>query len=622
MISPRLARVPHRLDRLARLQPACPRHLLPTPRALLRPVVLATLLAGLSLPSLNPGTLLAAPAAATVSGYLHTDGARLEDASGHEVRLTGINWFGLETCAFAPHGLWSRNWRSMMVQIRKLGFNTIRLPFSSQLLDPGTHPNAIDYRLNPDLKGLSGLQIMDKIVAEARTLGLKVILDRHRPDCGAQSPLWYTDHYSEARWIADWVRLARRYAGNDAVIGADLHNEPHGPATWGDGNRATDWRLAAERAGNAILRVNPHWLIFVEGVEHVGNDWYWWGGNLAAAGRYPVRLIVPHRLVYEVHDYGPGVWQQSWFGAANFPQNLPHLWDTHWGHLQDQGIAPVLVGEFGGKAVDSGKEGAWMRTLMGYIRAHGLSYTFWCLNPNSGDTGGLLEDDWTTVNRAKMALLRTYLAPMIGSGQTLPPTLRVPSHVARPRHPAAQGRSSTPAAKTARPAQAVGTRQGDGRRTNGHAAQHTSTTAPATSTHRAVQQGVRAGVHARVTDGISTGQEDLTLVAPATLYHLTITISVRRSPPGVDPGEANPQALVQGAFSGHITTSTGQAGGTLTYTFTGPQVPAGSATAAARFDFTRPNQNRHGAHLYGKDTYVVTYATAPGGPLTTMRGSF
>src|SRR5205085_1027312 len=304
----RLARAPHRL---ARLRPVPPLRLLLSPRLLLQSVLTASLLAGLSLSSLPPAARLTsatrrlAPAAA--SAYLHTDGARLEDASGHEVRLTGLNWFGLETCAFAPHGLWSRNWRSMMVQIRSLGFNTIRLPFSSQLLDPGTHPNGIDYRLNPDLKGLSGLQIMDKIVAEARALGLKVILDRHRPDCGAQSPLWYTARYSEARWIADWVMLAQRYAGNAAVIGADLHNEPHGPATWGDGNPATDWRLAAERAGNAILRVNPHWLIVVEGVEHLGNDWYWWGGNLAAARRYPVRLAVPHRLVYEAHDYGPEV---------------------------------------------------------------------------------------------------------------------------------------------------------------------------------------------------------------------------------------------------------------------------------------------------------------------------
>ena len=36
-------------------------------------------------------------------------------------------------------------------------------------------------------------------------------------------------------------------AGRD-VIGADLKNETHGPATWGTGG-PTDWRRAAERAG-------------------------------------------------------------------------------------------------------------------------------------------------------------------------------------------------------------------------------------------------------------------------------------------------------------------------------------------------------------------------------------
>jgi endoglucanase len=31
-------------------------------------------------------------------------------------------------------------------------------------------------------------------------------------------------------------------------------------ATWGTGDVSTDWDLAAQRAGNAILDVNPEWL--------------------------------------------------------------------------------------------------------------------------------------------------------------------------------------------------------------------------------------------------------------------------------------------------------------------------------------------------------------------------
>jgi aryl-phospho-beta-D-glucosidase BglC (GH1 family) len=548
---------------------------------------------------------------AAAGGFLHTDDAHLLDGTGQEVHLTGINWFGLETCSFAPHGLWARNWRSMMAQIKSLGFNTIRVPFSSQLLDNPLPPNGIDYTLNPDLKGLTGLQIMDKIVDEARVLGLKIILDRHRPDCGAQSPLWYTDHYSEASWIADWVMLAKRYAGNDAVIGADLHNEPHGPATWGDGNPATDWRLAAERAGNAILRANPNWLIFVEGVEHLGSDWYWWGGNLADVGRYPVHLIVPGRLVYEVHDYGPEVSNQSWFNAADFPRNLPGLWDRHWGYLQERNVAPVLVGEFGGKEVDRGKEGAWIHSLMGYIRAHDLSFTFWCWNPNSGDTGGLLENDWKTINRAKMALLRHDLAPLIESRQER-------SHVPRSEQPRARPVTPTPHVINAHGMPATH-HAGPRRRTPTHARARPGR-ASAAGLHAHRDQPL--GVQPHVINGISTAEDDLILVSRAPLYHLRITLSVRRSSPGVDPGEANPQTLVQGSLSGHVAASTVLRRSALDYTVTGLRVPSGTAAVMARFDFTSPHQNRKGAHGYGEDNYRVQYATTPGGSLTTIIGSF
>jgi endoglucanase len=79
--------------------------------------------------------------------------------------------------------------------------------------------------------------------------------------------VWYTDSVSEDRWISDWVMLAKRYAAQPALLGMDLHNEPGGPASWGSGDPATDWRLAAKPAGNAILAADPHVLIFVQGVQ-------------------------------------------------------------------------------------------------------------------------------------------------------------------------------------------------------------------------------------------------------------------------------------------------------------------------------------------------------------------
>jgi endoglucanase len=381
--------------------------------------------------SLIPALLLAllvpfvhtAPAAAAGAGYWHTDGRQLLDANNQPVRMTGINWFGLETANYAPHGLWSRGYKDMLDQMKSLKYNTLRLPFSSQLFDPGSTPNSIRYDLNPDLQGLSGLQIMDKIIAYAGQIGMKVLLDRHRPDSGAQSALWYTSAYPESRWISDWRMLAQRYLGNTTVIGADLHNEPHGiqgggGANWGSGDTATDWRLAAERAGNAILAVNPNWLIVVEGVSEYNGDGYWWGGNLQGAATAPVRLNVANRLVYSAHDYATSVFPQDWFSDPAFPNNMTAIWDKNWGYLFKNDVAPVLLGEFGTTLADP-RDQTWLRALMAYTGTgtDAISFTFWSWNPNSGDTGGILNDDWTTVNTTKQAYLNPYLiAPDGGTG--------------------------------------------------------------------------------------------------------------------------------------------------------------------------------------------------------------
>src|SRR5437588_12457168 len=52
-------------------------------------------------------------------GFLHSSHGELVDTSGCQVHLTGVNWFGFETSAFAPHGLWVRNWQDMLNQIAR-----------------------------------------------------------------------------------------------------------------------------------------------------------------------------------------------------------------------------------------------------------------------------------------------------------------------------------------------------------------------------------------------------------------------------------------------------------------------------------------------------------------------
>jgi endoglucanase len=373
---------------------------------------------------IGAATLNAGAVHAIGEGFWHTQGSQIKDSNGQTVVIKGVNWFGLETESMAPHGLWTRNYKEMMNQMKSLGFNTIRLPYSNQALESGAKTNGIDFSKNSDLNGLSPIEVMDKIVNYAGQIGLKVILDRHRPEAWGQSELWYTDKIPESRWISDWQMLARRFANNSAVIGADLHNEPHGSACWGCGNPSTDWKEAATRAGNAILGVNPNWLIIVEGVEQNEGQWYWWGGNLSGANTKPIMLNTDGRLVYSTHDYPNSVHTQSWLNAGNFPDNLPAMWDNMWGNIVKSGQAPILVGEFGTK-LETESDKKWLAKLVEYMNNNGISWTFWCFNPNSGDTGGILADDWTSVRQDKMAIL----APIIGSqpSQSNPVAVVTPS---------------------------------------------------------------------------------------------------------------------------------------------------------------------------------------------------
>lgn len=369
--------------------------------------------------------------AATPTGFYHTSGNRILDSNGDPAVFNGLNWFGFETNTYSPHGLWSYSLESYFDMIQERGYNLIRLPYSNQMFDAGIMPASIDPVVNPGLIGKSPIQVMDKVVEEAGKRKIKIILDRHRPDSGGQSELWYTSQYSEQRWIEDWVMLAQRYAGNPTVIGADLHNEPHGPASWGTGNLSTDWRLAAERAGNAILAANPDWLILVEGVSsnvQGDNSNYWWGGNLKGVRQYPVRLNVPNKLVYSPHDYGPGVATQPWFSDTNFPNNMTSIWDQYWGYISKENIAPLLMGEFGGRSVDTASvEGKWQNKLVDYIKENDLYWTYWSFNPNSGDTGGLLLDDWRTWNSPKQVMLDRIMKPLQGGGNGGGTTPSVPA---------------------------------------------------------------------------------------------------------------------------------------------------------------------------------------------------
>jgi hypothetical protein len=79
-------------------------------------------------------------------------------------------------------------------------------------------------------------------------------------------------------------------------------------------------------------------------------------------------------------------------------------------YIIEGNIAPICIGEWGGHV--QGDNLIWMKAVVQLIGIYGLSQTFWCLNPNSGDTGGLLNGDWQSWDETKYDIIKPITGTM------------------------------------------------------------------------------------------------------------------------------------------------------------------------------------------------------------------
>jgi aryl-phospho-beta-D-glucosidase BglC (GH1 family) len=352
--------------------------------------------------------------------YISTSGNQLIDETGNKIRITGVNWYGFDTINYVLDGLQFRSYKSIVDQMIDLGFNLFRIPISNQMiLNKNSNFSTINYYLNPDLLYQTPIQILDKFVNYCSCVGMRIILDRH--SCLASNyqleNYWYLpgdSYYTEEQITADLVMLAIRYKDFPTIIGIDLWNEPKTYSSW------NNWSPAATRIGNAILKVNPKILIIVEGV---GKN-TWWGGNLMGVERFPVILSYPNKLLYSIHEYGSCVYPQEWFSDPSFPSNLKDVWNSNWGYLLKNSSSPkaILVGEFGCPLVNL-VDKSWISSFLSYMNGDydlngknnlpygnkGLSWIYWNVSPG-GETGGILNNDWETVDQNKINTLLSSMS--------------------------------------------------------------------------------------------------------------------------------------------------------------------------------------------------------------------
>ncbi|GMT24589.1 hypothetical protein PFISCL1PPCAC_15886, partial [Pristionchus fissidentatus] len=319
--------------------------------------------------------------------------------NGQPLVLKGINYFGFETETYAPHGLWSYDLNYYLDFIKNNDFNAIRVPFSLEMVKNDPSNLNINCATNPGLCGKSALQLLDVFIDRAADRGLLIMLDNHRITAsGGISELWCNNEYPESQLISLWQKLVDRYSNRWNVFAIDLKNEPHDSASWGNSNAATDWNKAAERIINNLSSFSG--LFFIEGIE--------WGNRLENVAQFPINTgtaSLNNRVVYSPHCYDPSVYDRPEFNTPDFPNNLDAIYMAKYGFIVNQTGHPVVVGEWGGKADVGTRDETWNKWYIEWLRTKCLTNNFyWCLNPNSGDTGGLLEDDWLTPIPRKIAL--------------------------------------------------------------------------------------------------------------------------------------------------------------------------------------------------------------------------
>ena len=271
--------------------------------------------------------------------------------------IKGINMYGFETEHSSLSCDWVSTYDEMLSNVKKLGFNTVRLPFSH------------DYIHKTDMKS------MDYFFDAILKTELQVVLDFHRIYNSHQSPRPDSEGHTIECFLNDWLVILDRYKNNSHLVGIDTFNE------WQDGN-ANEWNNIATQTLQTIETKFPYRFFYMVGCTNWGSD----------CSNVVVKLPYQDRIFYTIHRY---VWH------GDYSNN----WDSTFGNIGDG--QKMIVGEMGAKS-DLPNQMAWFRTFLDYLKSKNIRNSFFWTYAISGDTGGIYKDDCKTVEWDKMYLLTSY----------------------------------------------------------------------------------------------------------------------------------------------------------------------------------------------------------------------
>ncbi|MFJ8796524.1 glycoside hydrolase family 5 protein [Streptomyces sp. NPDC102487] len=435
-------------------------------------LLLATAPGAVAAPAVSSAASAAPAVEATADTWqppLSTRGRYVVDADGNRFRMKSANWDGAQgswtgsgstddpanhhagqNSHGIPLGLDRVPLPRLLGDFRQLGINSVRLPFSNEMIHATAPVPDVAVTANPELRGKTPLQVYDAVVTALTRSGFAVVLNNHtntsRWCCGIDGNERWNSGQSTQQWTDDWVFMARRYADDPRVVGADLYNEVRRDVL-GD---AHDWYAAAQLAADRILtEADPDLLVVIEGINWTGLpvDGLPHGRpTLTPARTLSHTLVAPHKLVYSAHFYGytgPRHSGATGIGETHDARYQDLTRDQLAQVLHDQAFfvsdeanqhftAPVWISEFGIGAGETGTAArAWFGNITDYFADHDADFAYWPLvgwdghddwsllrYGTAGDRHGVLDqDDWRAAawNRLMNAPSRTgSVAPVPG----------------------------------------------------------------------------------------------------------------------------------------------------------------------------------------------------------------
>lgn len=350
--------------------------------------------------------------------YVHTQGTKILDPSGTEIKLRGVNlgnwllWEGylmmgdfnyrthtqfLNSLAGAFGGDINRarefehQWRLNYVtdkaigDLQSLGFNSVRVPF---------HYNM--FWQNNQLSN-HGFQYLDRLIQFCKPRGIYILLDMHAAP-GYQNPgdhsdnidsnssqprnsvkFWDGNNINIARQV--WRHVAARYANEPIIWGYDLINEPVLQP-----DREMELMPSLIQLRNAIREVDNNHIIVAEGG--------WWGSdfsvldwtNAQTRNATGVTAKWDNNLVYETHHYV--------FGNANAINDLNGRVA-----LTNRLNIPLILGEYG---EDNNNI---LRTMTDWSITNIAGYFPWSFKKMSHD-----KTLWTITPNAIYSAVKNYIS--------------------------------------------------------------------------------------------------------------------------------------------------------------------------------------------------------------------